>query len=345
LEFRIKLVLVYLGKPPQYVISNLNYLHDAFPNYELVLIVDECLAEAKLLNSQVCIWTVPKIESEWVAVSSLIAHDTDFRNNFWFKTVARFYALLHYLENNANSSILHIEADVWLSPHFPMKSLESLGETIAFPLKSHSEGIASTFYVGNLDLLRGFISFCESEFRNNPYSTDVSILGNYGMAEFSNFVNLPNGVMDSEYYRGDLPIEVQSTLSKNFEVFQGIFDASTLGIWFTGVDPRNENGFRTLFKQQHHPIRCDNLNLFVEGNHVYILCNFRRYEIYSLHVHSKDTRMFGVETWKVRLKQISAYDSSRVKYEFIPGVTLNYFIRYVIYRTKLVLRQLQGIIK
>jgi hypothetical protein len=93
----------------------------------------------------------------------------------------------------------------------------------------------------------------------------------------------------------------KTDLSKNLEYFGGIFDASSMGIYFTGEDPRNANGYIRLFAKLDHPIPVhkyvfafNNLTLFATYNEVAA-------KVFSLHIHSKDLRLFDVNQSSSRL--------------------------------------------
>jgi hypothetical protein len=241
-------------------------------------------------------------------------------------------------------AILHIEADVWLSPNFPMARFLALGEGIAYPLKSDTEGIASTFYVGSVSSMQKFLSFCQAKFAENGFSTDVSILGNF-WREDEMFYNLPSGIPSQDFYHNWVSSKVTQQLSKNLDVYHGLFDASTFGIWFTGEDPRNAWGFRVLFKNQNHPINLSGWQIELENNRVFLAKETSRIELFSLHIHSKDLRFFNLNTWERRIAQISNYSNTRVVREFVPGLTVSIFLSTFFYYGRLFAHKLKTMLK
>jgi hypothetical protein len=311
----IKIVLVYLGKIPRYVLANAVYLTETFPNHE-VLVITDSVSEVKNLDSRgIASWVCSDVRESWSKVSKSSSHNNKFRGDFWFKTVARFYALYEFSSLFPHTPILHVEADVWLSPNFPLDILESLKGKIAYPLKSPSEGIASTLYISDLSALHELITFCEKSFTKNPLSTDVTILGSFYRAFSGKFESLPTLPKGSEILRDSNNHELSDLLSANFEKYSGIFDASTLGIHYTGIDPRNNWGIRTLFKTPDAPMDLRKANFMIIDKLPYLENKGILTQIYSLHVHSKDEQLFHTNSYLKRLIKISSFSQLKTRHE------------------------------
>ena len=224
---------MYLGKIPRYVLANAVYLTETFPEHE-VLVITDSIAQVKRLDSHgLSSWVCSNVRNSWSEVSESSSHNNKFRDDFWFKTVARFYAIYEFSSLFPHTPILHVEADVWLSPAFPFEILSRLEGKIAYPLKSSSEGIASTLYISELKSLQNLITFSEECFSENPFSTDVTILGSFYRNFPDIFENLPTLPKGARILRDFTNFELSNLLSANYEKYRGIFDASTLGIHFT----------------------------------------------------------------------------------------------------------------
>lgn len=317
----IKIVLVYLGQIPEYVFKNALYLTSTFPDIETYVVSDSISEIQNLESLGVKGFLMRTPSPTWRRLENLNAHDRGFRQNFWFKTVARFIPLLEFMEYFPNTPILHIEADVWISPNFPISKIELLGDKISYPLKSSSEGIASTLYIGSVIRIRELLQYCETSFERDNLSTDVSILGGFWNTDKEVFYNLPTGLKDVDFYQTWVSGDLRDLLSSNLDFFQGLFDASTLGIWYTGEDPRNAFGWRALFKEQNHPIRPSGWKLFFANDRLFLSKDGTQVEVFSLHIHSKDLRFFEYEIFKTRIVAISQMSGSRVIREYVQGQT------------------------
>ncbi len=284
-------------------------------------------------------WICSDVRTSWNQVSNSSGHKISFRNDFWFKTVARFYALYEYQKSDPKTPLLHVEADVWLSPSFPMQIISEIQGKIAYPLKNLSEGIASTLYISDLGISEALIDFSEKCFRTNPLSTDVSILGSFHLDSPELFENLPTLPLSFTILQEPSSPNLPESLNRNFEKFHGIFDSSSLGIHFTGVDPRNNWGVRTLFSSPVAPMDLNKVVIEIEGGFPFLVYEDRRIEVFSLHIHSKDLRWFYVESYLSRLYQISRYDQRKKKHELIGFDSLAIFSKTLLLKVLLILRQ------
>lgn len=271
-------------------------------------------------------------------IISLSQHNERFRDNFWLKTVLRFFAIAEYMRATGESRLLHVEADVWLSKEFPVDKIQESATGLAYPLKSYDQGIASTVYIADLESLNLLNTFIIESFRQEPFSTDVSVLGKFHQAHPESFFNLPTAIPSDEFFRSNIGEIEQRTLSRNFDLFSGLFDASSLGIYFTGIDPRNNWGWRDLFVKLDHKVDFANVKLdFV--NDIPLL----RYRdvvtpIFSLHIHSKDRRFFDYSRSLKRLRFIAQQDQSKRLREFSLLTTPKIFIRTALIKFLLAIR-------
>jgi hypothetical protein len=331
-----------LGKIPEYVFLNAKYLAEIFPAYKVVVVTDSPIAFKSLKRRGISGWLCSDPSKSWAELWNSSEHNRDFRNDFWFKTVARFWSLSEYMSAHDYEAIIHVEADVWLSPSFPFPKFLNLGDKLAYPMKSLDEGLASTLYLGGRNSISALIKHTEESFKENGKSTDVSVLGSFWKGHEQLFYRLPSG--PSSIFHHNLTGS-QSTIespARNFEKFNGLFDASSLGIYFTGEDPRNSWGFRTLFKDDHYEFDTRDLSISLKNNSLWLIQNENEYEVFSLHIHSKDRRFFNsIEVFE-RLSQISILDQHHERNEFLGTSTIRIFFTTLIYTIKI---QVKRVIK
>lgn len=332
-------MLVYLGDIPEYVLSNAVYLSEVFPDQNVVLITDSKAQATRVDSLGLNSWICSEVRHSWKKVSDVSAHKSSFRNDFWFKTVGRFYALYEYMNTFPEQSLLHVEADVWLSHSFPIHLFAEMQGRIAYPLKNSSEGIASTLFVEDSGALQILIDYTEKCFEINPFSTDVSVLGSFHKDFPSLFENLPTLPLGAPILGDSASDELSDLLSQNFEKYQGIFDASTLGIHYTGVDPRNNWGFRTLFDTAGAPMDLKKACFSMVNGRPFLKYAESEAEIFSLHVHSKDLRMFSAATFPNRLQALSSFNQKKRRNEFDGLNSLSILVKTLLVRVTLRLRQ------
>jgi hypothetical protein len=257
----------------------------------------------------------------WIAVNNNWSRSRRFRSDFWFKTLARFYSLYEYLLSNPDDSILHVEADVLLLDNFPFRKFSSLKKCLAYPMKSNFEGIASTLYVSDLYVLKQFIQMIEEFTAENGSITDVEALGKFNSSHPEISFTLPSALPISQI-NPNLNSKIVKNLSRNIDFFEGIFDASTLGIYFTGEDPRNAGGFLKLFSNLDHPIPVQSYKFSYRNNRLMVSSDEFEEELFSLHVHSKDMRLFSRDTIPNRINYLVKSQINGQKLEIVGMRTL-----------------------
>ena len=291
-------------------------LSNLFEDIDTVVITDSQKSYSRLKKLGVNTWLCSDQLLTNPEILLLSKHNSRFRANFWLKTVLRFFALEEYMIATNLEEVLHIEADVWISPNFPIEKIRRVSSKLAFPLKSHNQGIASTVYIPSLLILSIFNRFILDTFREDPLSTDVSILGCFHIRYPELFFNLPTALPLKNFHSDFTHYKDSIDLSENFNLFDGLFDASSLGIFYTGIDPRNNWGWRDLFVKLDHKIDFANSTLLMKDQMPFMHYGDVIVPIFSLHVHSKDDRFFDYESSVRRLNYISIQDQSHIYREF-----------------------------
>lgn len=310
------LTLVYLGSSlPKYAKRNLIYLQKTFPNLRVTLISDleKNLKFAEKIG--VDIFKVESSPSIWPNLQAL-SHPKDFRRNFWENTLARFKALEIFMSESGTKSLIHIEADVLLSPNFPFAEISKFTSALSYPSVAKNESAGSIFYVKTLKSLQKFNEFCDFAILKNNDLTDMTLLSNF-KKEFPDLVT-------------ELPSQLASNSKKSASQgdFSGIFDAATWGMYLAGQDSRNRKGSRIVYgKVQNHFIDPSLYNYEFDAENSLIVSNKQNaIELYCLHIHSKDIQMFKYP-WpsKKLLKRISKREKDQIL-EFEFGVFVNLFL-------------------
>lgn len=338
----MKLVFVYLGeKIPKY--AYLNFLSTArkFPSCSVVLLVDHPF-EFKEKSENVEIFHCKDPSMTWSTVRKTHSYSAKFRNDFWFKTLARFHSLSEFMKTSPNESILHIESDVWLSSRFPIELFENISHSLAYPLTNWDEGVASTLFVKNFAAMEKFIIFCEDEVALNPSSTDVTILGRFHQEYPDDVLILPTSPSQTMNYNAHVNENTRRAMSKYFNVFNGVFDASTWGQFLFGHDSRNRLGISPVYRhQEHHSISTKKVDFSFEiPDYLYIHTKEQVTPIYTLHIHSKNKNIFREVSDQKELQLAVLNYSSGVKFNFNLLHFLLNLPGYLSYRGKIFLRKI-----
>ena len=299
-----------------------------FPDYDVVLLTDHLHLMGKING---LILFQYQRDQKWLTVEAGLKHSKKFRNNFWFLTIARFLALEQYLALNPEE-IINIESDVILSGDFPFEKFSSLKSHIAFPLVSENRGIASTVYIRNLSAANKIVNTTIKKIHENPFTTDMEILKNLYDDDPINVYPLPMGPTPNYFFKKSISKELVMHNEVALGHFEGIFDGASIGIFISGIDPRNNRGWRTL----RHEVEENYLNLseiqfeFSKSRNFINLIvpnTTIMIPIYSLHIHSKDIRFFSKANLEFILRLRIGDINLPMSSEFLLTVFINSVVR------------------
>ena len=323
----IKIVFVHLnGQIPRYLKLNLISTAEKFPNNKIVL-----LSNVKQKWSHQKIEIIVRNDSSWREWGSKLTHPVNFRNNFWFTSIARFFAIEEYLAE-CPEAILHIESDVILSNKFPLDKFTDGNFNISFPLASTERGVASVFFVKELKALEHFNSFAKKEMQENPSTSDMLILGAY-FNSFSEKVQLlPTGPDISEAFKATTPQDIMTRISMSYKYFGGIIDGNDLGMYFFGTDPRNLRGKSIMYKEiESSFFKVNKFSLLNSDESDFpslrVESSREKFLIFSIHATCKDTNLFNYRSQLSTLLRRSNESHVEIRSRFILQVALSQFIK------------------
>jgi hypothetical protein len=310
----MKVVYVYIGdsKLPAYVLDNLSNTKSKFPEIDLVFISDNTKSLKKVSDLGINVWQCKNQVSTNSETMNSMDHPMDFRSGFWFSTLARFFAIEEFMESNSETEILHIEADVWLSKNFPFEKFISFSKKLAYPIESVDRGAASVLYVGSLDAIKRFNNYCKNELKNFPNSTDMTLLGEYSRDNPDRVIVLPIAP-DESSFKDFTPDDLALKASSSYKHFQGVFDPLTYGMHLFGIDAKNNRGILKLYSDTPiHILDIRKLEFESFEGEVTGKSDLHRFNIYNLHIHSKNLRIFRNSSSQ---KEMNKLISMRRNYE------------------------------
>ena len=331
----MKIVIVYLGKKvPKYVKSNIKYLSYTFPNERFVILIDQAkFLDLESMENVECVRLQDPYRS-WTTRNQLLDNSTRSKNDFWYKTLARFKIIEDYMLVK-NEKILHIEADVLLSPNFPFNLIKSINQNFAFPLINDLQGIASLLYIKNHAAAKELIRFSEKVLNDFPDSTDMDILGKLYKDRLNDVYVLPTIDSNAKLSAKQFKLSINDAAS-HFKTFNGVFDGATIGQFFFGLDRIHSSGLlKRYIYLAHHFVDPRNFNILIEEHNFYLSHKGSLIEVYNLHLHSKINQFFSLQRSKLK------------KYSLTPKVLfLSYFSLITYYRSKhyIIKHQFQKII-
>jgi hypothetical protein len=306
----MKLVLVHLGNANAgHLWKNLDSLLSKFNSLEVVLVFDH-LANLPTPKSRVEYFEYVQTEQIKRAFEK-IGFDLRFREGFWQLTLERLFALQQYHETNPDTPILHIESDVLLFPDFPFEVFSST-KKLSWLRVDDDRDVATILFSPNSEetnWLGEEVLCCLSA---DPLITDMKALNRIRKMNEDRIQTAPSfsSLLAKEInWKGANSKKLVRQLSENSALYNGIFDPAAIGMWLSGSDPRNYYGVRRIFDTEEillggTYVDPSNLEyrLTKEGS---LLCSSGGawIQIWCLHVHSKDIRLFS-SGWEKRLEKL-----------------------------------------
>lgn len=308
---KMEISFVQLGKSEAAHLNlNIRRLNTLFPTYRIHLVtdsefignVDETLALEKHMYQ-----TSREVE---VLLSSRFTDD-NFRGNFWRLTLERLIAFLQFHLDYQNIPILNLESDILLLPNAPLDLIAESQSPSWLRVDSHRDVAALLFspsHESSQWLLTQLIEILES----GVPVTDMTILRMMADKNPGRISLLPS--LFEEENKSDNIFEPNLALQKKQiskrwpGTIPGIFDPAGIGMWLTGIDPRNQYGITSYFDKKSSleigtyfdPSAGD---YRFERNCLFCKVGGIEYSIWNLHVHSKDLRLFS-ENWDKTLNDL-----------------------------------------
>lgn len=310
----MKVVYVYIGesKLPAYVLDNLSNTKSRFPEIDMVFISDNAISLKRVSDVGISVWQCKNQASSNSEAMKSMGHPMDFRSGFWFSTLARFFAIEEFMERNSENEILQIEADVWLAKNFPFERFIGLSKELAYPMESVNRGAASVLYVGSINAIKKFNSYCKEALKESPNSTDMTLLGEYLEDNPDSVIALPTAP-DESSFKDFTPQELAIRSSSSYNYFEGVFDPLTYGMHLFGIDAKNNRGILKLYSDTPiHILDIRKLDFETLKEEVIGKNNLQRFSIYNLHIHSKNRRIFRNTSSQ---REMNKLISMRKKYE------------------------------
>jgi len=332
-ESKTELLFVHLGDgKASHLASNIKLIKTLLPDTKINCVLSENSNLSRKLPSEINNFTYKSTEKINALFDSKIL-DKKFRNGFWRYSLERLLAINMVHNLRPNTSQIHIESDVLLLPGFPISYFSKI-EKISWLESSPNSDIASIVYFPTQNLTEKFTEHILSYIHDSSSPTDMSALNylrkryptNYGLLPSSNDKFPKLAMLKSDLTSQKVPLD-------------GVFDAASIGMWLTGIDPRNSYGFTKYFatdKLAHSKffINPNSYPLsFVRGQGLYFMDGTKKLQIYNLHIHSKSKKLFSKNFYEEIEKLVKFSRKNRVRTRFKPQVFLQLIVNNFLNRT------------
>ncbi len=230
-----QITFVFIGsKLPKYAENSLS-LAKRWSGLETVLIGNDEIRRNKRLDVENFVPLEDFYDAEqFVLAKERVTLPHTFRSGFWLKTLERFFVLSQYMQATNSSHLLHAELDQLLfRTDLLLNRLLSLEETGVFvPFHDENRAVASLLFCNDFQMIQALTNFATS---TDPFPNEMMLLANWSK-EHPYLKALPTlqPRPDREF---NVPPKSVNRINK--QQIGGVVDALQLGMWMTGMDPRN----------------------------------------------------------------------------------------------------------
>lgn len=317
-----ELVFVQLGVAPcEHLWANLRHTLEIIPHVSITVIVDQDSLSNAPLSSGWDYWIYERKE-EIKSIVGEKSQDKNFRDGFWSYTLERLFAFAQYHQIFPEKKLIHIESDIFLLPGFPIKKFMSV-DKLAWLRADHERDVAALIYSPS----GAEAKFLETEIvkvlKDSRHTTDMHVLFHIREKNPERVEVLPSLKSESHLMATEkvkLDSQLHNQLSGNYSLFDGVFDPLALGIWLTGTDPRNSYG-ATMYGATEFILKNGSFVNPAAGSFTFsreqgLILNIMesKVRVWSLHIHSKDMRIFA-DSWEIYLNELISKSAKKKTYK------------------------------
>jgi len=161
-----------------------------------------------------------------------ILNNLNFRNNFWLKTLERFFVLHQFANANKLNSFFHAELDQLLfGVNELVLNIEKTHKTGIFvPFHNNKMAVASVFYCNNIDSLKTMLTAASDDI---VYRNEMELIAIWAKNNHNSVISLPT--MASKIIRPNIATP-KNIIELSPLDLGGVVDAAQVGQWVGGID-------------------------------------------------------------------------------------------------------------
>ena len=276
----MEIVLVMLNTFQEYIFDAIQCLRK-FNNHKIVVLTD-CVLITNFDTINVKVIAVEGFMPEYKEYKQNLGNT--FRDGFWQLALYRFKVLRAYMQHHKKCSIVHIENDILVYKNLNDLNLLNSNK-ILLTMDSKTRCIPGIMYIPTYEILQ----LCIDNFKDN-----LNDMENWG----SCYNDLPHLVDTLPIFPHENNRSELEDITKNYSMYNCIFDAAAIGQYLGGVDPRNIKGDSSGFINETCLINYSKYNIIWKTDPTYnMLAPFLQVNsvdipIANLHIHCKDLKRF-----------------------------------------------------
>lgn len=322
---------VHLGDhPAPHVLPNMRRIRDQVKNSNIEVILsatNKQILEQAAHEGFLTHFYSGNEELNSIFSKHMDSHDHSFRKGFWRFSIERLFVFEQIYSIYNCNKILHLESDVMTAPNFPYAKIFELNH-LTWCRFNESADVGALIYFPSSEKVKEFSRHLISALEINPGLTDMTALNRISQANTEiNFFPVAENVQSRYLDDSNLSDITRTRVSELYPILGGIFDPAPLGMFVLGQDPRNNWGvIERKVKLPHSGIKEDEFQLLLT-NEGLIKTN-DNLNIFCLHAHSKDLRLFTRDNTKFLRKIFHKNNTGEKNREFSPRAFLSIYKDY-----------------
>jgi hypothetical protein len=303
------IVFAHLGPvKTSHVWLNMERTHSIFPSLEIHFITDLVTEIPERIREFVQIHKYQRTpEVDYLRKSH--SHDANFRQGFWWLSLERILAVGQAHFAIGDRPIIHLESDVILMPNFPFDFFTD--SQIYWCRYNETKDVAAVLRLASLDQTKWLMNEIICRVAADSAHTDMTVLSEISRSDSIKVGVLPSfGTSKIDLRNSNCDLEaIDKFAHLNHEGINGVFDAAPIGMWLSGQDPKNYYGItryrmRNIIDSGDSFVDPSNLALSYDSRDGLRISNgIYSLEIWNLHIHSKNLKLFGTD-WEKELLRI-----------------------------------------
>jgi len=160
----------------------------------------------------------------------------------------------------------------------------------------------------------------------NSFTTDMLILRSLYDGLQGGVQVLPTGPDVSDSFNGTKSDETVHNIRESLKLVGGIIDGLDIGYFLFGEDPRNHRGkrfLRTILPDYYLNPKFLKFSYSHSRKFINISTSSGEIPIYSLHIHSKDLRLFDLNLCQKVMKRAVKNSTYPIAFDFLPATFLS----------------------
>jgi hypothetical protein len=278
----MNLILVSLGNFQDYIIDNINQLLKLKIKNIFIITNIEFFNKFEFYKDNVILINVDELK-DCYNFFNRTSLDKNFRNGFWTFTSLRFFYIYSLMEKYNLTDCIHIENDVLLYYNIDLLKDKLNKHYLYIPFDTFKRNIASIMYIPNSQIFKSIL--------------DIYDITKNDMENFAN-IKLSTGLIQNfPIFSSKFVISKEELfVSENFNLFNLIFDAASMGQFLGGVDPKNKPGDTSGFINETCIIKYNKYKFIWKYDDnikkPYLVIDNEIIPIFNLHIHSKNLKRF-----------------------------------------------------